>query len=416
MAPILLHLRPLANSRQSSLIATAVVVAGMSAHGPIVSREWLLEVAPFLLTVAFWACSLAVLAMRWHSPAFCALVRYGGRVVTAANKEATNSGGKPKSSSPLAILMNLAAPCVSAVDGSFLGTVRIRRKTSFVAFYLVGSVSTLVLLLRVVCRSSDGPVVVTALPLACFGLHCGWRLAETLRLFRFRPKAEDNVSLFAAMSGAIFYVFAALSSCPGRPQRQPTGGKASAAVVCLLSLLYTAVQLAQARAHAALAGLRANPSSPSSQQIAAATAALHTLPASARQSAAAAAVADILREPKLLSYRLPSPRRCRLFALALEPHYGCEAALYAVNLASVVAVGPAAGLRAACAAGVLAFTVLNLATTAGEHRRFWDRANAVRRGAMRAVVEAGDALVVEVCRPALKEEHLPRWNIRYGIW
>lgn len=427
---------------------------------------------PYALTVLFWVCSLLILIFRCTSAAFRALVCYGGRV-HFVGAETPRAGG---------VRRRALDRVVSAVSRSWMGTVRVRRRDSFVGFYVVGCASA-VLLTAANVRYGCVDAVVAQAPLWCFGLHCLWRLGETLWVFHFDEKGRDSVSLFAAVSGAVFYVFAALS-CNAVPVGRGSSmagalssvldGKARrmlTAEVSMLLLLYIYAQVAQARVHASLAGLRAGRRSRGDGTAEEETPLMKVVVAKLREAygSAPSASAPILCEKKLLSYHFPfhtdSP-----FAKVLEPHYFYEVLLYLVNAVLVGCVSWACWtasscrdgweprsdrsgggsdavcselllgglLRVTCAVGVLVFSAVNLSVTAAEHRAFWQRVNKERRkalhvlrayelhhrGASKGLGEAegegeGEGereSALRACVAALREERLPEWNLLYGIF
>lgn len=384
---------------------------------------------PYTLTAVFWLCALGILCLRRFSRVFRRLVCYGGRVSVDDSTTAASGGADA------AVPAMLAAAVCSV---RFLSALRLGRRDSFVLFYAVGGAAVGCLVLgNARLAHADS---VTQTPLCLFGVHCLWRLVETVFVFRFRGKEDDNVSLFAALSGSVFYVFAALSCNAVVQLQQPLGGgrtKANGrllqlevkvrlsltAAMNVLALLYLLVQVVQAWVHASLARLRSRPGTAeddtnNARQVAVTVRQLKEAYQAAALSAnrADAASVPVLTEPKLLSYRFPSDRN-PLFTYVLEPHYACEVLLYVINLITVYCVlwayqlsascgghrvdgerddvnnelcaelERAAALRMSCAVGVLVFSALNLAMTAQEHRAFWLRANAERRKAARLLKE-----------------------------
>lgn len=214
------------------------------------------------LTVVYWAASLFVLLLRTHVKSFRELVQYGGRVVRSDEDSKAGGRGKQKEkligekaarragapSAAVPLWLRPVAAAIDMVQRSFLGTTRVNRQTSFIGFYVAGlctcallwwstpadpcvdfaeaiverelnisrtlpAFASLSAKARKECLDVRAPLLLFEMvPLILFGLHCTVRLVECSVVHRFRGGPGDTVSLFAAVAGCSFYVFAAVSS------------------------------------------------------------------------------------------------------------------------------------------------------------------------------------------------------------
>lgn len=358
----------------------------------------------------FWVCSFVTLYLRHASPQFQRLSRYGARSVTE-----TSSSEEQKRSAD----KGLAETFIQLVHRSFLMSFRVSRKWCFISFYLVGTATCLLLVdgVRLLLPPENtSSSVAVACANRLFLIHCVQRLLECLFVHRFLPFAQDNVSLFAALAGDVFYVFAAIScidAAPAEPLPRRGHGRATLLPSQLVSpalCVYACLCAVQVFVHWTLAGQRRSEKK-----------SIRNERQSARQrfSALAAQVTNARQthtdgsDERLWSYHYPS--HCVCFRVVLEPHYLCEVLLYGFILLFFVCFTPRGGVwgqRAlnTCLAGV--FSLVNLGTTAAEHRRFWVQLNR-RRAAMLQALPSKESSQFE---KFLVPEELPRWNLIPLVW
>ncbi|KAG8346272.1 hypothetical protein TRVL_02904 [Trypanosoma vivax] len=425
------------------------------------------------LTCFYWMASFCVLCLRIAVPRFSGLVRYGGRCIPGAGG-GQKGKGHPSSERPVSYLGCLVRVAVCVLERSVCCQFRVSRKNSFCAFYITGIVSALVLLLSACCSSngvewntlflrvenvldsgaSSGAADTShnnascsvcilllgcqncyeLLPLVAFLVHCTVRLWECLHVHHFRGGPADSVTLFAALAGCSFYVFAACSSssllfhacAPDfirlRWRSNGLGTKWSPGLLLSLPLLigllfwlHLALQVVQVFHHRVLAGLRertrAAARAADCQQGDVCCRAFLKENKHASESCAGGGAALSLTEAQ---YHFPY---VYLFRYVSEPHYTCEIMMYAVNLTSITLSllldsNTAFNieweeLRGVCETvpswahygaplGVLVFSLFNLAITACEHRRFWNFINSERA--------------------KTEQERLPRWNLFCFLW
>ena len=330
------------------------------------------------LTFLFWCCSIFILLLRATSRSFQALTCYGGRSNAACHQSDHNS-------------------CLSRR--------RMHRKNAFIAFYCSGvftcgairiwscSYAPLTFgrnaLSDVICEASGGGRFFL-MPLTLFCLHCLLRLAECLFVHQFRSEG-DTVTIFAAVSGSVFYVFASASvyfdSVNAMMQKNLLGSKTSIIFderLAALFLMYVSLRGAQVWVHYVLASLRGRSSSHPGKE--------------ARST---------------VDYSFPLGRG--LFRIVLEPHYMLEVIMYLLLVAASVILSnvgpheplaslemnedgsqftmPTSILRPGVLTGLVAFfSLINLGMTSAEHRAFW------------------------LSRKKSVAEKLPYWNILPGLY
>ncbi|KAG5475386.1 hypothetical protein LSCM1_03499 [Leishmania martiniquensis] len=458
------------------------------------------------VALTYWAASIVVLLLRLFCAEFTDLSAYGARTAPAtvtpdvrgASRQRDGEGSLAASAAPLA---RCCMTPVHLLASSSLGTRRVTRKQCFTAFYIIGLATSASLLgMRWIDHRCDVASVppslaaasslvpspsLTRVPLLLFTLHCAVRLTETRLVQRFRER--DTVTLFAAVAGSTFYVMAAISSAAPSYTRVPCAFHwlnrlvLVRCVFCVAAAAHLSLQVIQVTVHTILARLRQRPSCAVFSTKAADEFAweeglwrrVQARLAASRPSRSEPP--DALHAPPELHgawrrYRYPySWNVC--FRVALDPHYTCEVAMYAVNTALMLlcvlpdAASPAIGVIAgaegsvggrlprdepwwsgiACArvlwlpvlssVGVTMFTAANLSITSAGHRRFWRATNATRRlvaDVVRTILDeeqskahgnGGDRVPTEVLRAAedmlreaLVEEVVPRWNMFPLVW
>ncbi|RNF25891.1 oxidoreductase [Trypanosoma conorhini] len=389
------------------------------------------------VTCIYWVLAVLILLLRVVDPHMRGLVRYGGRHgkgSTAADGDNNNNIAAAGKRAGVHVvckdrvsptehrgwLWNGVTVAVRALEGSMLCRVRVGRKCGFCAFYLTGIVSAF-LLWQTWASSRVAASCYESLPLAAFFIHCAVRLWECLQVHRFRGGPQDTVTLFAALAGCSFYVFAVISSSPvicsvaravaEKPAASrvlgSVAGSRSFPVVPVTTvgafLLHLLLQRLQGLHHGILARLRGAPR---------ASSASFEAPISGRKRHADEVCSGVEASAAASGSFYRFPNAC-LFAYVLEPHYACEILMYVVNAvslwtltshdaASMLEVWRSKGaygtlLLAASYAtplGVLLFSLFNLAMTASEHRLFWNQLNARRE----------------------RKESVPPWNLFYRVW
>ncbi|RNF02611.1 oxidoreductase [Trypanosoma rangeli] len=410
------------------------------------------------VTCMYWAMAMLILLLRVVDPHMRSVARYGARYgMGSAAADDINNNGSAAAGTRTAVytsckarenptdyrgwLWNSVAFAVNALESSILCRVRVSRKCGFCVFYLTGMVSSLLLwqlciipfhtttntldtrfstfmpggLLR------DAAVCYGLLPLVAFFMHCAVRLWECLYVHRFRGGPQDTVTLFAALAGCSFYVFAVISSSPvvcrvahavaSNPAvPRPLGGVDEShfspvvpVTTVVAFFLHLFLQGLQGLHHGILARMRDAPA-PSSNSFEAPVLDGKQHAYEVRHSVEAST------ETSSFFYRFPNTS---LFAYVLEPHYTCEILMYAVNAVSlwtlifndtapILTVWQSRGVYCAlllatsyaASLGVVLFSLFNLAITSSEHRRFWSQLNEKRE----------------------PKERVPPWNLFYRVW
>ncbi|ESL10016.1 hypothetical protein TRSC58_02256 [Trypanosoma rangeli SC58] len=410
------------------------------------------------VTCMYWAMAMLILLLRVVDPHMRSMARYGARYGTGfAAAEDTNNNGSVAAGTRAAVhagckargnpteyggwLWSSVAVAVNVLESSILCRVRVSRKCGFCAFYLTGMVSSLLLWQLCVtpfhtatntlsARFStfmlggllrDAAVCYGLLPLVAFFMHCAVRLWECLYVHRFRGGSQDTVTLFAALAGCSFYVFAVISSSPvvcrvahavasnlAVPRALGGVGESHFYPVVPVTtvtafILHLFLQGLQGQHHGILARLR-EARTPSSNSLEASILDGKQHAYNVRPSVEAST------ETSSFFYRFPNTS---LFAYVLEPHYTCEILMYAVNAVSlwtlifydtapILTLWQSKGVYSAlllatsyaAPLGVVLFSLFNLAITASEHRRFWNQLNEKRE----------------------RKERVPPWNLFYRVW
>ncbi|KAH9586459.1 hypothetical protein LSM04_003727 [Trypanosoma melophagium] len=427
-----------------------------------------------LLTCVYWLASLFVLLLRLSDPQFRNMARYGGRYttvsllpLTVASTTGQSTTKNNNNNNNTVNLKNRFSYCMNCIEKtwilqwirtniavvlvllerSFLCQVRVSRKYSFCAFYITGAISSLVLLSLQYFEFSLNNITSTfcfeqvlknntlwkydSLPLVAFLIHCTVRLWECLCVHRFRTGKVDSVTLFAALAGCSFYVFAANSSSVVVFRAVQIASLSSydckrfrlsssvhyitfpATIVVICFILHLLLQGLQVFHHGILAKLRGE-SSTSNRSHGKSVITKHQKVINDK---------DTFNQEKLgtsgSNYHFPYTS---LFVYVLEPHYTCEIVMYLVNAISIwsllypttslllmtgceeegnchvsqklLFVFISILLNYVAPLGVLLFTLFNLAITASDHRCFWNHVNGERE----------------------EKEQIPRWDLFYRLW
>jgi hypothetical protein len=258
----------------------------------------------------FWLVAIAVVCLRRISATFARVAGYGGRLIAAETKTTSTNGS-------------------SMVYCRRFLLADVPRRTSFLAFYLVGASTCvgLYLFVDVLCAHQLPTNPTTTISYGwivsnLFFIHCAVRWIESFFRQRFRPR--DSITLFAMLSGCGFYVVAALSTCswPDLVDRDDTNRVLHRPVIAALVCVHMSRHLRCARCEPSVA-------------------------------------------PRSASYQFPTG--C-LFSAVQEPHYMCEVLLYVTQWLMLVYMHGGMQLPALL---MICFTSFNLFVTAQEHRQFW---------------------------------------------
>ncbi|EKF31964.1 hypothetical protein MOQ_004194 [Trypanosoma cruzi marinkellei] len=401
-------------------------------------------------TCTYWVMALLVLLLRVFEPHLRNVTCYGGRHAVAAatvddkdNNNNNNSIGDGVQKSVSAghkvmgyftthggLFWEAITLALSGLESSILCRLRLSRKRTFCAFYLTGIFFFFLLwqldsrpfpVITLSALSSDALNYYEALPLVSFFIHCAVRLWECQCVHCFRGGPRDTVTLFAALAGCSFYMFAAISSSPivccvtqtmlfvGDVPHFPRSVEASSSfsffvtVTVVSFFFHLFLQTLQMFHHVILARMRDKSTTPSNSFDAAVSGRkqhFHDVHYSFEASV----------DKSGSFYRFPN---AYLFKYVMEPHYTCEILMYVLNVVSmwacigrgapsIIAVWHSKGVQStlllatsyATPLGVLLFSLFNLAITASEHRIFWNQLNERRE----------------------RKEHIPPWNLFYRVW